>query len=81
MSYIPTIWETGDEITTSLINKMEYGLTSNDLFIIESTINNNNNKIILSTPVEDILNIINNDLIIVYQIMYNNTFISIEIVD
>ena len=75
MSYIPTAWQTGDELTVALMNKMERGLAGSDLFIIESTCEEDTqfdrDILTLTTPVEDIVGIINNDSIIAYQIMTN----------
>lgn len=60
MVYVPNVWQDGDEITVKKLNHMEYGISSQTLFIGVINYDAVNNNLVLENSTDDIVNAVNN---------------------
>ena len=79
MVYVPNVWQDGDEITVKKLNHMEYGMSSQTLFIGVTNYDAVNNKQVLENSIDDIINAVNNQNLTFLLIKGENTVSLIRI--
>lgn len=59
MVYVPNVWQDGDEITVKKLNHMEYGISSQTLFIGVINYDVESGNQILENSINDVVNAVN----------------------